>query len=184
MLKLNSSLISLFLLIFNVSNQYYVKLVVGDVSVCDSRIYCIGDLLHTIQMSHVFNDSKTFVDMPTRASESNVEQNFLKLGINPNKGQLETFLNENFFTAGYDLVQTVPDDWSEMPPYLNLLNQNDTRLLNLGKKLNVEWKNLLRKFKKENLCQECVSSSIETNNSFMVPGGRFIEYYYWDSYWV
>lgn len=28
-----------------------------------SEIYCHGDLLHTIQMSRIFEDSKTFVDM-------------------------------------------------------------------------------------------------------------------------
>lgn len=28
-----------------------------------SQIYCYGELLHTVQMSHIFPDSKTFVDM-------------------------------------------------------------------------------------------------------------------------
>lgn len=28
-----------------------------------SQIYCHGDLLHTVQLAKIFNDSKTFVDM-------------------------------------------------------------------------------------------------------------------------
>ena len=97
-------------------------------------------------MSYFFNDSKTFVDMPSKLSEEIVEQNFAQLGTSPNKTQIETFLNENFFASGYDLVQTLPVDWTEAPPYLNFLNQNDSKLINLGKKLNTEWKSLLRKF--------------------------------------
>ena len=179
----NFLFLSYCLFLFNVSTKLSVA-VSDSISKCDSKIYCTGKLLHAIQMSFVFNDSKTFVDMPSKLSEVIVEQNFAKLGISPNKTQIETFLNENFFAAGYDLVQTIPDDWTEAPPYLNYLNQNDSQLINLGKKLNTEWKSLLRKFERAKLCQTCVSSSISTNNSFIVPGGRFIEYYYWDSYWV
>ena len=179
----NSLFLSYCLFLFNVSTKLNV-VVSETISKCDSKIYCTGKLLHTIQMSYFFNDSKTFVDMPSKLSEEIVEQNFAQLGTSPNKTQIETFLNENFFASGYDLVQTLPVDWTEAPPYLNFLNQNDSKLINLGKKLNTEWKSLLRKFERDKICQTCVSSSISTNNSFIVPGGRFIEYYYWDSYWV
>lgn len=30
---------------------------------CDSPVYCHGDILEQIQLAHVFEDSKTFVDM-------------------------------------------------------------------------------------------------------------------------
>jgi hypothetical protein len=39
---------------------------------CNSQIYCQGELLKRIQMSSVFVDSKTFVDMPGRKSEREV----------------------------------------------------------------------------------------------------------------
>jgi alpha,alpha-trehalase len=48
--------------------------------------------------------------------------------------------------------------------------------------LNKKWKNLIRKFKK--VCADCASTAIYTDNAFVVPGGRFIEYYYWDTYWI
>jgi neutral trehalase len=36
------------------------------------------------------------------------------------------------------------------------------------------------------VCQpdECDSSLIPLNNTIVVPGGRYREIYYWDSYWV
>jgi alpha,alpha-trehalase len=183
MLTLNS----LPLILTIISSQFFhVKLEMKEElgSLCDSKIYCNGNLLHAIQMSFVFNDSKTFVDMPTKQSEENVIKNFAELGPNSSKGQIETFLSENFHEPGYDLIQTTPVDWQSTPPYIYLLNQNDSSLIKLAEKLNLEWKSLLRKFDNEKLCKDCVSSSVETNNSFIVPGGRFIEYYYWDSYWV
>ena len=153
-------------------------------SVCDSKLYCYGDLLHKVQMSHIFNDSKTYVDMPTKLSENLVLENFEKLNLNPSKTEIANFLKENFHSVGYDLIQTEPTDWIPNPSYLDLLNKNETSLIQLGEKLNMEWKNLLRKFDHTKLCIDCASSAIETNNSFVVPGGRFIEYYYWDTYFV
>ncbi|KAK7070448.1 hypothetical protein SK128_002297, partial [Halocaridina rubra] len=35
---------------------------------CESQIYCYGDLLKTVQMAHLYNDSKYFVDMPLQRS--------------------------------------------------------------------------------------------------------------------
>ena len=46
---------------------------------CDSDIYCKGGpgtLLHTVQTARVFNDSKTFVDMPLKHSAQQVRANF------------------------------------------------------------------------------------------------------------
>ena len=34
-----------------------------------SRVYCQGDLLDTVQRSDLFEDSKTFVDMPMKFDE-------------------------------------------------------------------------------------------------------------------
>lgn len=33
---------------------------------CTHPIYCVGPVLAAVQMAQVFNDSKTFVDMPLR----------------------------------------------------------------------------------------------------------------------
>lgn len=41
-----------------------------------SEIYCSGDVLHTIQMAKIFNDSKTFVDMKLKRSPKETVQLF------------------------------------------------------------------------------------------------------------
>lgn len=43
---------------------------------CNSKIYCYGELLCTIQLARIFPDSKTFVDMKLKYSENIVLENF------------------------------------------------------------------------------------------------------------
>lgn len=46
------------------------------------------------------------------------------------------------------------------------------------------WTNLAFKFNTDILCEGCVSSTLPVERPFVVPGGRFREFYYWDSYFV
>ena len=46
---------------------------------CEHPIYCIGGpgtILHTVQMSKVYNDSKTFVDKPLKHDPTQTMENF------------------------------------------------------------------------------------------------------------
>lgn len=45
---------------------------------CDSQIYCQGDLLKTVQVSKIFNDSKTFVDMSMKRPAADILKRFKK----------------------------------------------------------------------------------------------------------
>jgi neutral trehalase len=47
-----------------------------------------------------------------------------------------------------------------------------------------KWQTLLRKVNYEKLCQGCVSSHLKLKYPFVIPGGRFREFYYWDTYWI
>ena len=141
------------------------------------EIYCSGQLLHTIQMSNVFIDSKTFVDMPTKYEHLTVLQNFKKLGTSPNKMEIEVFVKENFHPIGHDVTIVEPLDWHEKPTFLHGIR--DQHVYEFGHFLNQKWKTLLRKQDKTKICPSCLTSVIETSNPFIVPGGRFIEYYYW-----
>lgn len=140
-------------------------------------------LLHTIQMSNIYKDSKTFVDMVTKTSESEVLSNFAKLGDSPSTDDLKRFLDENFYeAAGHDLVTPEPRDWVVNAPFLAKVT--DERIANFGRFLNSKWKMLLRNFDKTKVSNNSKSTLILTKNTFVVPGGRFIEYYYWDTYWI
>ncbi|RNA39719.1 Trehalase, partial [Brachionus plicatilis] len=138
-------------------------------------------LLHIIQMSKVYKDSKTFVDMVTKYGEEVVISNFNKLGDSPSIEEIKKFLDENFHEVGHDLVQVEPNDWFEHAPFLAKLN--DKNLLNFGGYLNSKWKMLIRNFDRTRVCTDCTSTALFSKNSFIVPGGRFIEYYYWDTFW-
>ncbi|OBZ88799.1 Trehalase [Choanephora cucurbitarum] len=154
----------------------------GDNYSCDSPIYCEGPLLKTIQLARIFPDSKTFVDMPTSKSESEVLTAFDQIGgVNATRDQLQQFLNDNFLTAGAELKRlqnisiTNPSwlDKIENPDYHGWANQ-----------LNEAWANLTFTYDYSDLCEDCVTSTLPVNRPFVVPGGRFREFYYWDTYFV
>lgn len=98
-------------------------------------------------MSNIYKDSKTFVDMVTKTSESEVLSNFAKLGDSPSTDDLKRFLDENFYeAAGHDLVTPEPRDWVVNAPFLAKVT--DERIANFGRFLNSKWKMLLRNFDK------------------------------------
>ncbi len=68
-------------------------------------VYCEGPLLEAVQLSGIFNDSKTFVDMPMIYEPEETMTAFEALGITDptsNKTLLEDFLNNYFYPAGAD----------------------------------------------------------------------------------
>ncbi|CAB4063124.1 TREH [Lepeophtheirus salmonis] len=132
--------------------------------VCDSPIYCHGELLRTIQMSGLFKDSKTFVDK--------------KLKNAPGK----VFLEENFDDEGLEIEASPPKDWSQVPPFT--VNLKSAKLRGLAKRINRLWMKLNRKIISDVEERQSLYSIIYVPNNFVVPGGRFREFYYWDTYWI
>jgi alpha,alpha-trehalase len=53
-------------------------------------------LLQDVQLSHIFPDSKTFVDKPTNGSLNATLQAFAALGDNLTAGQIADFVSANF----------------------------------------------------------------------------------------
>ena len=62
--------------------------------------------------------------------------------------------------------------------------ESDEELKKLAIEMNSIWKNLTRKITKDKSEIEAQSSLIYLEHPFVVPGGRFREVYYWDSYWT
>lgn len=54
---------------------------------------------------------------------------------------------------------------------------------NFAKEVHNIWKTLGKKFDHSFSCENCFSS-IKTKRPFIVPGGRFNEFYYWDNLWI
>ena len=66
---------------------------------CHSPIYCIGGpgtLLHTVQMSNIYNDSKEFVDKPMKHDENTTLNSFRTL--------MKVFLFDKKLNVGKRLI--------------------------------------------------------------------------------
>lgn len=154
---------------------------------CFSIIYCHGPLLHTVQMAMIYQDSKTFVDLKLKQSPNETMKLFYKLmdeyTLKPDRFAIEHFVNENFEHAGSEFEEWTPDDWVENPRFLNS-NVKDPLLREWGHRLNELWKLLGRKMKEDVQKHEELYSIIWVPYPVIVPGGRFREFYYWDSYWI
>ncbi|KAJ8983512.1 hypothetical protein NQ317_012003 [Molorchus minor] len=154
---------------------------------CFSDIYCHGPLLDTIQMAKIYEDSKTFVDMKMKYSPNETMKlfnNFMKnfTEKKPSRTEVEGFVNEYFEPAGQEFEEWNPDDWTAHPQFVNSIK--DVQFKEWGLKLNSIWKILGRKMKEDVKQHQDLYSIIWVPNPVIVPGGRFREFYYWDSYWI
>ncbi|KAL3666206.1 hypothetical protein V7S43_008995 [Phytophthora oleae] len=167
------------------------------------RVYCRGELLHQVQMQELFPDSKHFVDMPIKATSSvdAVLTQFQELQSTFNnktewKTQLFAFVDRHFDPPGAELVPVTPPDYKEgeVPPQIATID--DERLRGWAMELHKLWKVLARVPVSVSVDQESRSSFLRSlpvktlvrdlsgENVLVVPGGRFRESYYWDSYWI
>ncbi|OAD65410.1 glycoside hydrolase family 37 protein [Phycomyces blakesleeanus NRRL 1555(-)] len=146
---------------------------------CDSPIYCEGPLLRAVQLAELFPDSKTF---PTSKPVDKVLSIFDSIGgSNATKDELRVFVNENFLSAGSDLNKlnmTIPKPL----PWVNEIQDDEYK--NWIEYLHQAWGDLIFEFNTAGLCDGCVSSTLPAKLPFVVPGGRFREFYYWDSFFV
>ncbi|XP_005328394.2 trehalase isoform X1 [Ictidomys tridecemlineatus] len=153
---------------------------------CESQIYCHGELLHQIQMARLFPDDKQFVDMSLSTAPDQVLQRFRELAEAHNhsipRQQLQEFIQQHFQAVGKELQPWTPGDWKESPQFLQKIS--DAKLRVWAWQLNQIWKKLGKQIKPEVLSQPERFSLIYSKHPFIVPGGRFVEFYYWDSYWV
>lgn len=153
---------------------------------CDSDIYCQGELLEDVQLSRIFKDSKTFVDKRMLYSPGEILQKYKRLkeeygGKVPPKDKLSIFVDENF-EDGKELDVWVPADWKEHPAILEKIKDPDLKAW--AKALNGVWKTLSRKVDEKVKLSPELYSLIYVPNGFVIPGGRFKELYYWDTFWI
>lgn len=160
---------------------------------CSSPIYCPGPLLQAVQLAGIFEDSKTFVDKPTSKPESEVVDNFNRLGggntSNITYQEIVQFVQDNFVAEGVELVPAdLGDEFVEDPEFLTRVEDEVVR--DWLKQVHSYWELLARTTNSSSpsgaQCDGCVSSFIPFNESrvFVIPGGRFRELYYWDTFFV
>ncbi|KAL4242581.1 Trehalase, partial [Abortiporus biennis] len=155
---------------------------------CPSEIFCAGSLLQTVNIAGLYVDPKTFVDKPTVKSSQQVLTDFQSVAGNGSEteGSIENFVNTDFKGEGLELEAVALPSFNTNPAFLN--NISDPLLKAWSQTVHGFWTQLIRSTNDSTLCgqggNDCESSLIPLNHSFVVPGGRFREQYYWDSYWI
>nr|AOW41677.1 glycoside hydrolase 37 [Lagenidium giganteum] len=174
----------------------------GDVKVDQLLdLYCRGPLLHEVQMTGVFADSKHFVDMPIKAGSSvdQIRAAFTQLqasgkldttDVQAKNATLVEFLSQHFDEPGTDMSEITPLDYQEtsLPPALAAIK--DKEMQDWAFALHKLWK-VLGRVPNTNVTSSFLHATPvddpalkRSQNVLVMPGGRFRESYYWDSYWI
>ncbi|KAI8325782.1 Six-hairpin glycosidase [Martensiomyces pterosporus] len=150
---------------------------------CNHPIYCDGPILKSVQLAGVFDEDKTFVDMPTRKPVKDIVSAFSQLPANASKDALTQFVNDNFYPAGSDIEVAVLEDWTDNPPFLD--GVTDPVLRGYGMALHNQWKKLARRQSTKPLCDGCETSLLPVNHTFITSGSNSSrELHYWDTYYI
>jgi len=115
-----------------------------------------GPLFHAVQQVHVFADGKTFVDAVPKRKADAIMADYAR--AKPEGAALKAFVLANF---------TVP-------------GENDRGADDLRTHVRALWPQLVR----QPVVPVAGSSALPLPEPYVVPGGRFREIYYWDSYFT
>lgn len=145
----------------------------------------VGSILHTVQMAKVFPDSKTFVDMKMMKPQTQIEDEFKDIiaaeGDNLAPEVIRKFVEDNF-TLENQMEDYVPADWFKDPSLVSRIA--DSNYSQFAADLHDRWKILCRKIKDDVYFNQDRYSLLYLPHPVVVPGGRFREIYYWDTFWV
>ncbi|KAJ9574970.1 hypothetical protein L9F63_007860, partial [Diploptera punctata] len=89
---------------------------------------------------------------------------------------------QDAFSETSELEPYTPSDWTSKPSVLSQIK--DPQYREWAEELNNIWKNLTRKMDEDVRDHPDQHSLIYVPNPFVIPGGRFKEFYYWDTYWI
>lgn len=150
-----------------------------------SQIFCVGALLDTVQLAGIHPDSKTFVDMKLKHTPSATLVAFRAWHVRhpaPSAAAVRRFVDTHFDAAGSELQPWRPTDHLAQPAFLQRIT--DPAYRRFAGAINDRWPLLGRNMTADVALNPHLYSIIPVPHPVIVPGGRFREYYYWDSYWI
>ncbi|KAK7840197.1 trehalase [Quercus suber] len=132
-------------------------------------------------------DPKLYVDLSLKLDLSTTEKAFDELRKSGNGSLsvegLKGFIEKYFEGAGNDMVYIEPVDFVPEPEgFLPKVENPEVRAWAL--EVHALWKNLSRKVSDEVHKRPELNTILPLPEQVMIPGSRFREVYYWDSYWV
>ncbi len=122
----------------------------------------LGELFADVQKQRIYNDGKTFVDLIPKQRVKQIYQEYAILKRDPNF-DLRDFIARHF----YETSKTNPQ-----PAFVPDLNMTVTE------HITALWTHLERRNRRDR------GSLIALPYTYIVPGGRFNEQFYWDSYFI
>jgi alpha,alpha-trehalase len=122
-----------------------------------------GELLHEVQVRRLFSDGKYFVDMEPRRHPSEIMSRFRRLRGRDDR-TLAAFISEHF----------------DAPPSVSPARHGGGAPPALLDHIRATWDVLVR----QPQAVANFSSVLSLNAQYLVPGGRFRESYYWDSFFT
>jgi alpha,alpha-trehalase len=121
-----------------------------------------SDLFNDVQNKAIFPDSKTFVDCAAKRPLSDILSDY----------------NEEKRNSGFDLRKFIEENFE--PPYRPQSGYKSDSLISMEEHINKLWPVLTRQPDQLN----SNSTLLPLPKPYIVPGGRFSEVYYWDSYFT
>ena len=122
----------------------------------------LGQLFHDVQMARIYPDGKTFVDARPRGEPAEIVRRYMAARS----------------TTGFDLRSFVQEHFEAPEPVGG--NYQSDRSRTMEEHIRALWPVLTRSADRA----DPRSSLIPLPNPYVVPGGRFREVYYWDSYFT
>ncbi|XP_022995786.1 probable trehalase [Cucurbita maxima] len=132
-------------------------------------------------------DLKYYVDLSLKFDLNSTERAFDALSRSSNGSvpveDLKTFIGEYFDSAGTDMVYSDPVDFVPRPQgFLPKVENAGVRAWAL--EIHNYWKNLSRKVSDDIIHRPDAHTLLPLPMPCVIPGARFREVYYWDSYWI
>lgn len=122
-----------------------------------------GELFKEVQLKRVFPDSKTFVDSTPKSDPKEIIEEYNSEKQNKDF-DLKKFVSDNFLLPGTTTKKIDLPDERTMQEHIEQL-----------------WQYLKRETSHD---ADKFSSLIPLPDNYIIPGGRFREVYYWDSYFT
>ncbi|MFY9227959.1 MAG: alpha,alpha-trehalase TreF [Candidatus Microsaccharimonas sp.] len=123
----------------------------------------LGELFNDVQSQQIYSDGKTFVDLVPRTRVRSIQEEYKLLKKDPHF-DLRDFIGRHF----YDLSTTV----HKKDPFVVKPKEP------IAEHIDRLWTHLERRNRIDR------GSLIALPHAYIVPGGRFSEQFYWDSYFI
>ncbi|CAL2051781.1 unnamed protein product [Caenorhabditis brenneri] len=150
-------------------------------SLCEgplAEIYCHGEILAN---SWRLGLEKTCPGDKLRIPAKEVLEKYKKLKYPIKKEDFEKFCNECFEQINYLEVVNLTD-WRVDAGFIKDIK--NLKYKKLAADLHERWERLARQFTSDVFHHSDLYPLVPVKNAFIVPGGRFDVYFYWDTYWI